>query len=350
MFIAYLVYKKSWIGLIMLLLLLTNALILFDVGISVEPYSIVYLNGLFLTICVVFFILRYKKETSYYKSLLTLFNDLGDDWFERIPFPHSRYPDRIVFTLLQTIHEYEQSKRREDQYFQQMDHNELASWVHEMKTPLTAMKIAIDTHRSNELAQRLHTSWLKVHLLIDRQLYISRLATLDSDLLPEKLEVNALLKEEIRELSTWCMDKNLDVDVTGNTTATVYTDKKWCGFVIRQLLTNSIKYSPTNGTIVIHVSLHEDESVSLTIKDDGPGIQAHDLPRIFDKGFTGENGRVQHSATGMGLYLAKEISKKLRIRLEVASAVGEGTSISMIFSSDNSFERIRRSIMQNSHE
>lgn len=345
MFIAYLVYKKSWIGLIGLLLLLTNALILFDAGIRVEPYSIIYLNGLFLTICVVFFILRYKKETYYYKSLLTLFNDLGDDWFESIPYPHSRFPDSIVYTLLQTIHEYEQNKRREDHSSKQRDHNDLASWVHEMKTPLTAMKITIDSHRSNELAQRLDAPWLRMHLLIDRQLYISRLSNLGSDLLPEKQEVQDLIREEVRELSTWCMEKNISIDLTGNTASTVYTDKKWCGFVMRQLLTNAIKYSPTDGNIFIHIGLHEKEFVTVTIKDEGPGIQTHDLPRIFDKGFTGENGRVQHSATGMGLYLAKEISKKLHIRLEVASAVGEGTSILMIFSNDNPFERIRRLLL-----
>lgn len=328
-----------------LLLLLTNALILFDAGIRVEPYSIIYLNGLFLTTCVVFFIWRYKKETAYYKSLLTLFNDLGDDWFERIPSPHSRFPDSIVYTLLQTIYEYEKNKRREDHSSQQMDHNDLASWVHEMKTPLTAMKITIDAHRSNELAQKLNAPWLRMHLLIDRQLYISRLANLDSDLLPEKQEVQDLIREEVRKLSTWCMEKNISIDLTGNTASTVYTDKKWCGFVIRQLLTNAIKYSPTDGNIFIHIGLHENESVILTIKDEGPGIQAHDLPRIFDKGFTGENGRVQHSATGMGLYLAKKISVKLHIRLEVASVASEGTSIQMIFSSDNPFERMRRSLL-----
>jgi len=311
----------------------------------VEPYSIIYLNGLFLTICVAFFVWRYKKETSYYKSLLTLFNDLDDDWFESIPSHHNRFPDRIAYTLLQIIHEFEQNKRREDHSSQQMDHNDLASWVHEMKTPLTAMKIIMDAHPSNELAQRLNTPWLRMHLLTDRQLYISRLANLDSDLLPEKQNVQDLIREEIRELSTWCMEKNISIDLTGNTASTVYTDKKWCGFVIRQLLTNAIKYSPTGGNVFIHISHHENESVIVTIKDEGPGIQAHDLPRIFDKGFTGENGRIQHSATGMGLYLTKKIGKKLHIRLEVASTVGEGTTILMIFSGDNSFERIRRSLL-----
>ncbi|MCM2676232.1 sensor histidine kinase [Alkalicoccobacillus plakortidis] len=345
MFIAYLVYKKSWIGLMGLVLLLTNALLLFDAGIQVEPYSIVYLNVLFLTTCVVFFIWRYKKETSYYKSLLALSDDLGDDWFERMPAPRYQFPDRIVYNLLENIYEQDQIKRREDQSTQQMDHNDLVSWVHEMKTPLTAMKITIDAHRSNELAQRLHTTWLKIHLLLDRQLYISRLANSDSDLLPEELKVNDLLREEIRELSTWCMEKNIAIDITGNTTSTAFTDKKWGGFVMRQVLTNAIKYSPTNGTIVINVETDANQSTVITIKDDGPGIQAHDLPRIFDRGFTGENGRVQHTATGMGLYLAKEISKKLHIQIDVTSTVGEGTSISLLFTRKNSFEQIRQSVL-----
>ncbi len=114
---------------------------------------------------------------------------------------------------------------------------------------------------------------------------------------------------------------------------------------MRQLLTNAIKYSPANGTIVINVGSDENKSVIVNIKDEGSGIQAHDLPRIFDRGFTGENGRVQHTATGMGLYLAQEISKKLHIQLDVSSIVGEGTSVSMIFTSTNSFEQIRQSLL-----
>ncbi|WP_339260565.1 sensor histidine kinase [Paenibacillus sp. FSL R5-0713] len=343
MFIAYLVYKKSWIGLIGLLLLLTNALIQFDAGIDVEPHSLIYLNTLFLTICIVFLIWRYKKETAYYKSLHTLTNDVGDDWFENIPQPQSRFPDEVMYTFLQNIHEHDLNKRRADQLTQRMEHDDLSSWVHEVKTPLTAMKIILDGHRSNELAQRLNSPWLRMHLLIDRQLYISRLANLDSDLLPDKLKVQDLIREEVRELSTWCMEKNITIEVMGNTGAAVYTDKKWCGFVMRQLLTNAIKYSPTDGKVSIHIDFQDNKYVTVSVKDEGPGIQVHDLPRIFDKGFTGENGRVQHTATGMGLYLAREISKKLRIRLEVATTVGEGTSIGMVFSSDNPFERIRRS-------
>ncbi|GBF78421.1 sensor histidine kinase [Paenibacillus sp. 598K] len=349
MFIAYLVYKRSWLGLIGLLLLLTNVLIRLDAGIEVEPYSLLYLNVLFLTIAVSFIVWRYKKETAFYKSLLALSNDVSDDWFESIPEPHGRFPDGILYTVLENIHQHEQNKHRTYQSTQLMEQDDLSSWVHEVKTPLTAMKILLDAHRSNELAQRLNAPWLRMHLLIDRQLYISRLASLDADLLPEQQDVQALLRGEIRELSTWCMEKNITIALTGDSASTVYTDKKWCGFVMRQLLTNAIKYSPTDGNVDLHIDRQENETVVVTIKDDGPGIQAHDLPRIFDKGFTGENGRVQHAATGMGLYLAKVISQKLHIRLEATSVVGEGTSMRMIFSSDNPFEQMRRSLLQKRH-
>lgn len=272
-------------------------------------------------------------------------NEVDEGWFERIPQPENRFPEGEMYSILRNVHEYEQAKHYENDATNQASQTDLAAWVHEMKTPLTAMKITLDAHQSTELAQRLQSNWLKVHLLLDRQLYISRLATLDTDLLPEQLEVKTLLRMEIRELSSWCHDKNIAIQLTGVPSSIVHTDKKWCGFVIRQLLTNAVKYSPVGGTISIQTEQNDEQSVMVTIKDEGPGIKAHDLPRIFDRGFTGDNGRVQHGATGMGLYLARVISKKLQIQLHVSSVFNQSTSVSMIFPQINSFDQINRSSM-----
>ncbi|MEY8750056.1 sensor histidine kinase [Alkalicoccobacillus gibsonii] len=345
MFVSYLIYKKSWIGFVVLLLLLTNTLLFVDSGIQVELHSILYLNGLFLLFSVVFLFVQYKNETSYYKILRSQMNEVDEGWFERIPTPRNRFPEGETYSILKNVYEYEQTKRSENNASNQASKTDLAAWVHEMKTPLTAMKITLDAHQSNELAQRLQSNWLKVNLLLDRQLYISRLATLDTDLLPEQLEVKTLLRMEIRELSSWCHDKNIAIQLTGDPASIVHTDKKWCGFVIRQLLTNAVKYSPVGGTMTIHTEWKDEQSVMVTIKDEGPGIKAHDLPRIFDRGFTGDNGRVQHGATGMGLYLARVISKKLQIQLHVSSVCNESTSVSMIFPQINSFDQINRSSM-----
>ncbi|MFD2874797.1 ATP-binding protein [Paenibacillus rhizoplanae] len=104
-------------------------------------------------------------------------------------------------------------------------------------------------------------------------------------------------------------EKNLAVSIEGND-ATVVTDRKWCRFIIRQLLTNAIKYSPTGTSLTFRTNVTEQENVFLDLIDEGPGIQPHDLPRIFDKGFTGGNGRIHNASTGLGLYLAQTVAAK----------------------------------------
>ena len=163
------------------------------------------------------------------------------------------------------------------------------------------MKLTIDAHCSEPVMRKLEAEWLRIYLLIDRQLYMTRLPSLESDYVLEKTAVQRLTAKEVRELASWCVEKNIAVEFEGED-AEVVTDRKWCRFILRQLLTNAVKYSPEGGTIVITSERLPSGNVSLMIKDEGPGIPAHDLPRIFDKGFTGGNGRIQNAATGLGLY------------------------------------------------
>lgn len=139
------------------------------------------------------------------------------------------------------------------------------------------------------------------------------------------------------------MEKNIAVEFEGEENL-VRTDRKWCRFIIRQILTNAVKYSPEGGMIVLSTTAIEDGPVRLTIRDEGPGIAAQDLPRIFDKGFTGENGRLQNAATGLGLYLAQTVADKIGIRLTVESESQSGTAIQMTFTAINAFESVRTSI------
>lgn len=341
MFLQYVLYKKSWIGLIMILLFLTNALIQFDAGITVNPYSLIYLNLLFIITFLCFFVWRYKKETAYLTSIRTLIEQMDAHWVENLPKPQSRFPDHVIYSFLKSVDQLHKKKLHDLTSTQVMEHQYLASWVHEMKAPLTAMKLTIDAHRHQELAQKLDAQWLRLHLMVDRQLYITRLPSLEADFSVREVVLEDMVKEEVRELFPWCMEKNISVDINLTKRTSVLTDKKWCQFVFRQLLTNAIKYSPDGHSITIKLNHIEKGEVTLEITDHGPGIHPHDLPRIFDKGFTGENGRVQQAATGLGLYLAKEITKKLHIRLDVTSKVGSGTTMYMAFSKDHPFENIR---------
>ncbi|MEI2397795.1 MULTISPECIES: HAMP domain-containing sensor histidine kinase [Paenibacillus] len=224
---------------------------------------------------------------------------------------------------------------------QLVENDFIASWIHEIKTPLTAMKLIMATRQSDPDIRKMETEWLRIHLLVDRQLYMTRLPALESDYVLEQVSVQRLAAEEVRELAAWCMEKNLAVSIEGND-ATVVTDRKWCRFIIRQLLTNAIKYSPTGTSLTFRTNVTEQENVFLDLIDEGPGIQPHDLPRIFDKGFTGGNGRIHNASTGLGLYLAQTVAAKIGITLQVHSIQPQGTTMRMTFTDSNAFETVRR--------
>ncbi|GIO27955.1 sensor histidine kinase [Ornithinibacillus bavariensis] len=341
MFIRYIVLRKSWIFLFVALLGVTNILIMLDKGITVEASSILYLNALFLITFCLFFLWRYKKEMKFTTSLDLLSKDLPLDWIENLPEPENRL-DEITYEFLRAVDlqykrqvsKFNEARLIEDDY--------MASWIHEVKTPLTAMKLVLDARRSDSAIRQIEVEWLKIHLLLDRQLYMTRLPTLESDYRLEEASLQRLATEEVQDLASWCLEKNLAVNIEG-TNVTVVTDVKWCRFILRQLLTNAIKYSPVGGTIVIKTNVSERGNVTLDLQDEGPGIQPHDLPRIFDKGFTGENGRIQNAATGLGLYLAKTVADKLGITLKAKSSKSGGTVMQITFSDPNTFETIRRS-------
>lgn len=221
-----------------------------------------------------------------------------------------------------------------------MESDYTASWVHEVKAPLTSMKMTIDANRQDPAIRKIESDWLRVHLLIDRQLYISRLPSLGTDYVVEKNEMHHLITPEVRELRSWCIEKNIAVEVEGKNME-VITDSKWCRFIIRQLLTNAVKYSPDGGVICIRTDLSPGGHVVLSIKDEGRGIPSHDLPRIFDKGFTGGTGRLHNAATGLGLYLAQQVASKIGITLSATSRLDEGTTMTMTFSTKNEFDATR---------
>lgn len=343
MFIRYVGNMKSWILLFMMLLGFTDLLILLDKGISIEISSIVYLNALFLLSFLVFFIWRYNKEMKYTTALIALIDEISDDWLEALPKP-KYFRDVVTTEVLRAVDLFFRRKLSDYKKAHLIENDYTASWVHEVKAPLTAMKLTIDANRNEPVMQKIEADWLRTYLLIDQQLYITRLPSLDSDYVLEETDIHRLVAKEVRELASWCVEKNIAVEFEGGETE-VITDRKWCRFIIRQLLTNAVKYSPDGGTIFITAEMIQNSPVVLMIKDEGPGIPGHDLPRIFDKGFTGGNGRLQNAATGLGLYLAQTVADKIGITLDAQSEQGKGTVIRMTFTTQNDFESIRTGLL-----
>ncbi|CAH1204587.1 Sensor histidine kinase GraS [Paenibacillus auburnensis] len=339
MFMRYMASRISWLVLTAGLLGLTDLLILFEQGFRVEFTSLLYLNALYLIVFSLFLVWRYKKETRYIAAISELQNSMTSDWYESLPEPDNEL-DRAISEILNEASRQFKRKLAQMKEAQLIENDFTASWIHEVKTPLTAMKLIMDAQQGNPEMRRLETEWLRIHLLVDRQLHLTRLPALESDYVLERVSVQRLAAEEIREMAPWCMEKNLAVSLEGND-AIVVTDRKWCRFIIRQLLTNAIKYSPSGKALIFKTDVTETMHVSLDLIDEGPGIRPHDLPRIFDKGFTGENGRIHNAATGLGLYLAQTVADKIGITLHVLPGQPQGTTMRMIFTDPNTFETLR---------
>ncbi|RDU24250.1 sensor histidine kinase [Anaerosacchariphilus polymeriproducens] len=204
-------------------------------------------------------------------------------------------------------------------------------WAHQIKTPIAAMSILLQS-KEGEGYKDLRVELFKIEQYVEMVLSYLRLDTMNSDLKLEKILLDEVLKSAIRKYSTVFIAKKLKL-VFNDTNAIVLTDKKWLSFVVEQILSNAIKYT-ANGTISIYVQNKD----ILVIEDTGIGIQEEDLPRVFERGFTGYNGRNYKKSTGLGLYLCKKVLDKLSHKIKIESKPAFGTKVKIDLSSDETIK------------
>ncbi|NIK11378.1 sensor histidine kinase [Alkalibacillus almallahensis] len=327
----FLIERRSWIMLFILLQLLLVFIAYIDPNISMD--SISYYVFLSSTIFVLFLTVRFVKESKFYQSLTTWINEFDES---ELTAPASPF-EKIVYHNLSEQAEHLKQLESQNRTSLEQEKNELLSWIHEVKTPLTAMQLIIDRIEDNALKADLNYEWLRVHLLLDQQLHKKRMSFIENDLYIEKTELEPIIYQEIKALKSWCIHKKIGFDINLEV-ETVLTDGKWLAFIIRQILSNAVKYSE-NSDIEISSEQNNNQTI-LIIQDHGRGIDAKDMPRIFEKGFTSTATHQDNSATGMGLYLTKQVSESLQINIQVKSELGEGTAIKLIFPKRNDFVAI----------
>ncbi|WP_071459654.1 sensor histidine kinase [Bacillus massilinigeriensis] len=323
--------RASWIILILILHTLLILVSWLDNEIPLKP--ILYVIFLSLIIFTCFLAFRYGKESAFYRSLKEWENELD---LTNLPKGHSPF-EQIVSESIDQQTYYLVNTISKNKFALQQEKDDLLSWIHEIKTPLTAMRLMIDRLEDQELKSGLTYEWLRIHLLLDQQLHQKRIPFMENDLYIEKVNLKELLFKEIKTLQSWCMQKGIGFHIQLEAKQVV-TDAKWLAFIVRQLMANAVKYSESDD-ILIESSVN-DEAVILSITDFGRGIEGKDLSRIFDKGFTSTASRKDSAATGMGLYLAMQAAQPLLIRIRVASKVGEGSKFTLHFPRRNEFARI----------
>lgn len=216
---------------------------------------------------------------------------------------------------------------------QQDQKDYIDSWVHEIKVPLAAISLIVRSLEDDIPEKKyylLENELVKIDEYVEQVLYYARLESFSRDYLIQEYSLQEIVQSVIRTQGNYFIEKNLHFSIQGEDQI-ILTDAKWVAFIFRQLVSNAIKYTPDGGEIQVVLTKNK-EGVSLLLKDTGIGIPEEDQRRIFDKGFTGENGRKseQHS-TGLGLYLAEQLAKKLGHQLTIDSSTEEGTTMKLLF-------------------
>ena len=221
--------------------------------------------------------------------------------------------------LLQAVcaHRSTLKSRSEDRYRDMLDYYTL--WAHQIKTPIAAAELLVQSAgaQSGPLAAEL----LKIEQYVDMVLGYLRLDSESTDYVLRDTDLDGLLRQAVRKFARMFILKKITLDFR-ETGRTVLTDGKWLSFVVEQVLSNALKYTPAGGRIRIY-----GDGETLVIADSGIGIRPEDLPRVFEKGFTGYNGREDKKSTGIGLYLCRRVMDRLNHGISIVSRPGQGTLV-----------------------
>ena len=302
---------------------------LFAIDIFKHQYEeLLYLNFLILIIIFIFFIIDYINLKNKYKDILRCLENYKD--IDTYLIRGKSIEDNIMKEIIENlksqnneeIKQYRNSLKELDEY--------IAKWVHEIKIPISALDIITDRLNSIEDSIDIKNQVAKINFLVNSILYSSRSSSMFEDIFFNKVSLDKIVKSSIKNNSFLLIKNNIEV-VLNNLDYTVFTDIKCISYILDQIINNAIKYSKEKGKIEFSAKNIEN-GVVFSIKDYGIGIEKEDIGRVFDKGFTGINGRNRlYKSTGMGLYFAKNMIDKLGHKIEVSSKKDEYTIFNIYF-------------------
>lgn len=286
---------------------------------------------------------RYIKRHRYYKKITE-----NPDSMEHMLQKEGRSPEQIqAERYLQKLYKVYQNEAQALYASQNRHLQFMNQWVHQMKTPISVIQLLLqnpeelDKRSVSEEIDRLKAS-------LDTVLMNARLDTFEQDMQIEQVNLHALSTEIITENKRLFISKQVYPVIDVDKKWIVATDRKWMKFILGQLLSNAVKYTFEKDKKVYISAACDDSHIRFSIRDEGVGIPATDIGRVTKAFFTGENGRKTAESTGMGLYIAKEVCNKLGHELTIESVVGQGTTVSILFSNqDTVLQEEKNAISEN---
>lgn len=301
---------------------------------------------IFWTVTLVLWLaVTYQERKKYFSETDKILEEIDQRYLlgELLPCSY-RLEDRLYRNMLCRSNKsvIEKIRKMEDA---QKDYREyIESWVHEIKAPITGIALLSENGRKtdkgaagiDEILREISLENQKIENYVDMVLYYARMENVYKDFLIQKTDLQKIAVEVLAKNRLLLIQHQVRAEVCCEDI--VYTDGKWISFILNQMIENSVKYRGKSPVFLIYTERKKD-GVILTVEDNGVGILPEELPRIFEKGFTGSNGRSHKRATGIGLYLCKRLCGRLGIGLSAQSEPGRGTKMMLDFPVSNYIKR-----------
>jgi len=314
-----------------ILMLFISSVIYFNNVVKISLDNIAYINSVGFIMFIFYLTFEYLRNKKYYDVISYVIDTLKENIICSLP-KATNHEQRLYQQLLTKINnEY---NLKIDELYQGKKENVdfMNSWVHEIKTPIAVCRLVIENSiykSKEETLSSLEDEIDHIEKYVEQALYYSRLDSFSRDYLINEVNMHKLITQLVKKHAKEFIGKKIKIELN-KLEFTIDTDQKWLFFILDQILSNSLKYTTNNGIIKISGILRGNEK-QLIIEDNGSGINPEDILRVFDKGFTGYNGRGEFKATGLGLYLAKSLATKLGHYITIESKPSEFTRVTVHF-------------------
>ena len=325
-------YLKDKILYILTLLFIVATFEIILIPFNIHKFVKIYIKVVPVIMFSACFFIEYYKKSKYYNNLKNKLEDLEEKYLiaeiiETSDFSEGRILKEVLQetgkSMLENVNNYKHLTEEYKEYVE--------LWIHEVKIPIATGKMIIENNK-NEVTESIDEELDKIENYVEQALFYARSNVPEKDYYVKKQNLTEIINAAILKNKRSLLQNKVKLNLHELNNTQVYTDSKWCNFIINQIIQNAVKYSKNNNKEIEIFSINNKENVTLHIKDNGIGIKRGELSRVFEKGFTGTNGRkINQKSTGMGLYLCKKLCDKLGLKIELNSEENVGTEIILVF-------------------
>lgn len=303
-------------------------------ALKVDTYAIVFISILNLIGVFSCYIYDYFNRKKYYDNLFKNLDGLDKKYFiAEILESGDFIESNIIYSVLEECtksmkDEVAELKRNINDYKEYIE-----TWVHEIKTPIASARLILENDEGY-INKSVLEEIEKVEGFIEQVLFYARSSTVERDYIIKKIPLKNSINSVIRKNTNILIEKRVKIQLE-DIEKKVYCDSKWIEFILQQIISNSVKYMDKDEKYIKIRCLEKDKNIILKILDNGIGISEKSIEKVFEKGYTGENGRKYNNSTGMGLYLCKKLCLKLGLGISIKSKLGVGTEVTIVFPINN---------------